>query len=218
MRTEMSTHETGARHESDAEGTPVDFWFDPLCPWAWMTSRWLLEAAQVRDLAPRFRVMSLGVLNEDKDIPEDYRAGLAKAMWSVRVCVAAAAKAGEEVLLPLYTALGNRIHLEGRPVDRDLVEEALAEVGLPRELADAMESDDYDEQVRASHQQAIDLVGDDVGTPVISVGGVAFFGPVVTPAPKGEAAGRLWDGVLLVAGTPGFYELKRSRVVGPQFD
>ncbi len=197
--------------------TPVDFWFDPLCPWAWMTSRWLLEAAEVRNLAPRFHVMSLAVLNEDKDIPQEYRDMLGNAWGPVRTCIAAAAKDGDEVLLPLYTALGNRIHLEGRPVDRALVEEALAEVGLPVDLADAMDTDDHDEALRASHQRALDLVGQEVGTPVISVDGVAFFGPVVTPTPRGEDAGRLWDGVVLVAGTPGFYELKRSRTKGPDF-
>jgi hypothetical protein len=197
--------------------TAVDFWFDPLCPWAWMSSRWLLEAARVRSLEPRFHVMSLAVLNEGRDVPEDYREAMARAWGPVRVCIAAAAKAGPEVLLPLYTALGNRIHLEGRPIDRALVEEALAEVQLPVELADAMESDEHDTELRASHQQAMDLVGEDVGTPVIAVDGVAFFGPVVTPAPKGEAAGRLWDGAVLVASTPGFYELKRSRTKGPDF-
>ncbi len=201
----------------DGAGTSVDFWFDPMCPWAWMTSRWLLEAAAVRDLRPRFHVMSLAVLNEHRDVPQAYREMLDGAWGPVRTCIAAAQKEGDEVLLPLYTALGNRIHLEGRPIDRGLVEEALAEVGLPVDLADAMDSDAYDGQLRASHQRAIELVGDDVGTPVISVDGVAFFGPVVTPAPKGEDAGRLWDGVLLVAGTPGFYELKRSRTKGPDF-
>ncbi len=180
-----------------------------------MTSRWLLEAARVRDLEPSFHVMSLAVLNEGRDVPDDYRQMLRRAWGPVRVCVAAAAKGGPEILLPLYTALGNRLHLEGRAPDRALVEEALAEVGLPPDLADSMDSDEHDHELRASHQRAMDLVGDDVGTPVIAVGGVAFFGPVVTPAPKGEAAGRLWDGVLLVAGTPGFYELKRSRTRGP---
>jgi hypothetical protein len=182
-----------------------------------MTSRWLLEAAKVRDLDPHFRVMSLAVLNEGRDLPEDYREGLKRAWGPVRVCIAAADKEGDDVLLPLYTALGNRIHLEGREIDRSLVEEALVEVGLPVEHADAMDSDEHDDALRASHQRAMDLVGDDVGTPVISVGDVAFFGPVVTPAPKGEEAGRLWDGVLLVAGIPGFYELKRSRTQGPDF-
>jgi protein-disulfide isomerase-like protein with CxxC motif len=199
------------------ERTPVDFWFDPLCPWAWMTSRWVLEAAKVRPIDPAFHVMSLAYLNQDRDIPEDYRKMLEPAWGPVRVCVAAAQAHGDQVLLPLYTALGNRIHLQGRDIDRTLVEEALAEVGLPASLADAMDSTEYDEDLKKSHHAGMDQVGMDVGTPVIAVGGVAFFGPVVTPAPKGEDAGRLWDGVLLVAGTPGFYELKRSREKGPDF-
>jgi protein-disulfide isomerase-like protein with CxxC motif len=201
----------------DLDRTPVDFWFDPMCPWAWLTSRWLLEVEKVRRIAPSFHVMSLAYLNQDKDISEEYRAFLEPAWGPVRVAVAAAHSEGEQVLLPLYTALGNRIHLEGRQVDRALVEEALAEVGLPVALADAMTSTEYDDDVKKSHHAGMDQVGTDVGTPVIGVEGVAFFGPVVTPAPKGEAAGRLWDGVLLVAGTPGFYELKRSRETGPDF-
>jgi protein-disulfide isomerase-like protein with CxxC motif len=199
------------------ERTPVDFWFDPLCPWAWMTSRWLLEAAKVRRLAPSFHVMSLAYLNEDKDVPEDYREMLKTAWGPVRVAIAAAQEEGDDVLLPLYTALGNRIHLEGRDVDRALIEEALAEVGLPVSLADAMEDSSYDDEIRKSHHRGMDQVGHEVGTPVISVEGVAFFGPVVTPAPKGEDAGKLWDGVVAVASTPGFYELKRSREKGPDF-
>ena len=200
-----------------ADRTPVDFWFDPLCPWAWITSRWLLEVAKVRRIAPSFHVMSLAYLNQDKDIPEDYRKLLEPAWGPVRVCIAAGQAEGDEVLLPLYTAMGNRIHLQGREISRELVEESLAEVGLPVSLADAMDSTDYDEDLRKSHHAGMDQVGEDVGTPVISVDGVAFFGPVGTPAPKGEDAGRLWDGVLLVAGTPGFYELKRSREKGPDF-
>jgi len=199
------------------ERTPVDFWFDPLCPWAWMSSRWLLEVEKVRAIAPSFHVMSLAYLNSDKDISEDYRTMLQPAWGPVRVAVAAAQAEGDRVLLPLYTALGNRIHLEGRDIDRGLIEEALAEVGLPTSLADAAESTEFDDDLKKSHHAGMDQVGMEVGTPVISVEGVAFFGPVVTPAPKGEAAGRLWDGVLLVAGTPGFYELKRTREKGPDF-
>jgi protein-disulfide isomerase-like protein with CxxC motif len=199
------------------ERTPVDFWFDPLCPWAWMTSRWLLEVSEVRRIAPSFHVMSLAYLNQDKNISDDYRQMLDPAWGPVRVAIAAAQAEGDDVLLPLYTALGNRIHLEGREIDRPLIEESLAEVGLSTSLADAMDSTEYDEDIVKSHHRGMDQVGEDVGTPVISVDGVAFFGPVVTPAPKGEDAGRLWDGVLLVAGTPGFYELKRSREEGPDF-
>lgn len=199
------------------ERTPVDFWFDPICPWAFMTSRWLLEVGQVRRITPTFHVMSLAYLNADKEVPDDYREMLSTAWGPVRVCIAAAQSEGDAVLLPLYTALGNRFHLEGMPRDRATVEEALAEVGLPTSLADAMESTEYDDDLMKSHHAGMDQVGMDVGTPVISVDGVAFFGPVVTPSPKGEVAGRLWDGVLLVAGTPGFYELKRTRDKGPDF-
>ncbi len=201
----------------DQDRTPVDFWFDPLCPWAWMSSRWLLEVAKVRPIAPSFHVMSLAYLNSEKDIPDDYRAMLGKAWGPVRVAIAAAQAEGDGVLLPLYTALGNRIHLEGREPDRALILEALAELGLPGSLADAADSTEYDEDLKKSHHAGMDQVGMEVGTPVISVEGIAFFGPVVTPAPRGEDAGRLWDGVLLVAGTPGFFELKRTRDEDPDF-
>ena len=200
-----------------ADRTPVDFWFDPICPWAWVTSRWLLEAETVRRITPSFHVMSLAYLNADKDITDDYREMLKAAWGPVRVCIAAAQAEGDHVLLPLYTALGRRFHIEGKPKDRATIKEALTEVGLPVELADAMESTEYDDDVKKSHHMGMDQVGMDVGTPVISVEGIAFFGPVVTPAPRGEAAGKLWDGVLLVAGTPGFFELKRTRDLDPDF-
>jgi len=183
-----------------------------------MTSRWLLEVERVRPIQPRFHVMSLSVINEDRELDEDYRQLMDQAWGPVRVCIAAAREYGEQVLAVLYTALGTRFHNRAEPNERGTVEAALRDVGLPVELADAADSDAYDTELRASTAAAMDLVGLEVGTPVISVAGVAFFGPVVTPAPKGEDAGRLWDGVLLVAGTDGFFELKRSRTRDPIFE
>ena len=204
---------------AEQERTVVDFWFDPLCPWAWITSRWVLEVEKVRPVEPRWHVMSLSVLNEKReDLPEGYREMLARGWGPVRVCIAAEAKFGADVLGPLYTALGTRFHNEQKPKDRATIEEALAEAGLPAELADAMDSTEYDEAVRASHAEGIDRVGYDVGTPVISVNGTSVFGPVLSPIPRGEAAARLWDGMLLIAGTDGFFELKRSRTRDPIFD
>ena len=199
--------------------TDIDFWFDPACPWAWMASRWVLEVEKVRPINARWHVMSLAVLNDGKELPAEYVAMMKQAWGPVRIAIAAAQAHGDGVLLPLYTALGTRIHPGGVKVwDRAFFEGVLSEVGLPLSLADAAESTQYDDALRASHHNGMDRVGYDVGTPVISVEGVSFFGPVVTPAPKGEAAGKLWDGVVLVAGTPGFYELKRSRDQGPSFD
>jgi 2-hydroxychromene-2-carboxylate isomerase len=210
----MTSHEPTAQ-----ENTHVDFWFDPICPWAWIASRWMLEVQQVRPVEVTWHVMSLSVLNDGKeDLPERYR-DLLQAGWGpVRVLIAAEQAHGPEVLLPLYTALGNRFHHEKAPKDRETITAALAEAGLPASLADAMDSTEYDEALRASHEEGINRVGYEVGTPVISVNGTAVFGPVMSPIPRGEAAARLWDGVLLLAGTDGFFELKRSRTRDPIFD
>jgi 2-hydroxychromene-2-carboxylate isomerase len=196
----------------------VQMWFDPICPWAWMTSRWLMEVELVRDVEVTWSVMSLSVLNEERDLSPDYRATMDSAWGPVRVIMAAARAHGPSMIKPLYDAMGTRIHPGGEKEYRKVIGPALQECGLPAELARFADSQEVDTDVRASHKLAIDLVGDDVGTPVICVAGVAFFGPVVSPAPRGEEAGRLWDGCLLVAGTPGFFELKRTRTQSPIFD
>jgi 2-hydroxychromene-2-carboxylate isomerase len=198
--------------------TPVDFWFDPLCPWAWITSRWIQEVEKVRQIEPRWHVMSLAVLNAGKDLPEEYRQFMTEAWGPVRVCIAAEEKYGSEALGRLYTELGIRFHHEKAPKTRETLEAALAAAGLDPSISAAAESEEYDEKLKASHQDGMDRVGYDVGTPVIAVEGIAFFGPVVSPIPRGEDAGKLWDGVRLVAGTDGFFELKRSRTRSPIFD
>ncbi|MEJ5945210.1 DsbA family protein [Pseudokineococcus basanitobsidens] len=203
---------------SDEGRQQAEFWFDPVCPWAWMTSRWMMEVERARPVDVTWKVMSLSVLNEGSDLPEEYRTMMDRAWTPVRVVTAAAVEHGSEHVKPLYDAIGTRVHPGGRTDYREVVAEALAEVGLPASLLEAADTDRYDEALRASHAEGIDRVGQDVGTPVVAVAGTAFFGPVVTPAPKGEAAGQLWDGVVAVASTPGFYELKRTRDSGPVFD
>ena len=196
----------------------VDLWVDPACPWAWVTSRWLLEAQKVRDIDVKFHVMSLAVLNDGREMPEKYVDLMQKAWRPVRVLIAAEQRHGNEVVEKLYSAMGSQYHIKSEKDIDVLISESLKEAGLEADLADAQHSTDFDEALKKSHHHGMDPVGMDVGTPVIQFGDVAIFGPVVTPAPKGEAAGKLFDGVSLVAGTPGFYELKRTRTVGPSFE
>ncbi len=200
------------------ENTVVDFWFDPICPWAWIASRWIHEVTEVRPVTPRWHVMSLSVLNSDKEgLDERYQELLATGWGPVRICIAAEQQFGPEVLGKLYTAFGTKFHLEKAPRERATYEAALKEAGLPESLADAAESTEYDEALRASHKDGMDRVGYEVGTPVISVKGTSVFGPVVSTIPRGEAAAKLWDGVLAIAETDGFFELKRSRTRDPIF-
>ena len=204
------------------DATVVDLWFDPVCPYSWTTSRWLCEVEQRRTLDVRYHVMSLYLLNEHRtDVSAAYRHDVESSRGPSRVATAAVARFGEQVLDGFYTAFGelvfDRWRRPGNAEYHAAIRSALATVGLPRDLEDAMETDEYDQALRLSHDAGVSPVGGDVGTPVTHIDGVAFFGPVLNAIPRGEDAVRVFDGALLLAGYPQFFELKRTRVRPPVF-
>ncbi len=198
--------------------TKAEFWFDPVCPWAFITSRWILEVAKVREIEITWNIFSLPHLNKDREMPEKYKAIFANSWSCARIIKSVEKDFGKEKTLPLYSAISTRIHVLKEAVSKDLLSDSLKEVGLDSKYLAEMENSDWDKQIIESHERGIKLVGDDVGTPIIAINGIGFFGPVISPAPKGEEAGKLWDGVVLSASYPGFFEIKRSRTVGPIFD
>lgn len=196
----------------------ADVWFDPMCPWCWITSRWLLEARKERAIDLHFHIMSLSVLNEGKDIPPEFVDLIQQGWKPVRVVAAAAAAEGDQILEPLYTALGTRIHNQDNKNLDEVIVESLAELGLSGSLAGAAVSSEFDDLIRTSHHEGIDPVGTDAGTPIVHVNGTALFGPVLSRIPRGEAAGELWDAVAMLAADRHFFDIRRSRDEDPQFD
>jgi hypothetical protein len=203
----------------ELERTVVDVYVDPACPYAWNTSRWLREVEALRPIDLRWHVMSLSVLNDGPDVPAEWQDFLVRGWRPVRVLVAAQRDHGDEVVAPLYEAMGSRIHPGGRAADTDaVIAEAIAEVGLRAELAEAAYDESLDDLVKAAHAEAMAAYGDDMGTPLIAVDGVGFFGPVVARVPRGEDAATAWDSVRSLIKIPGFYEFKRKRDESPVFD
>ena len=199
------------------EPVPVTFWFDPSCPFTWMTSRWMLEVAEQRPLDITWRVMSSAIANEGNEVPAEFVPFVAAAWKGARVAVAVGEDHDSDTLGRFYTALGQRSHVGGQLIDEELILKALAEVGLPSELAAAADDPAYDGAVRASHAESQAAAGDTFGSPVVAIEGRAFFGPVVTPIPRGVDALRLFDGLRNLSAVPQFAELKRARNGPPDF-
>lgn len=202
--------------------TVVDFWFDPVCPYSWTASRWLREVEQRRPLRVRYHVMSLYLLNEHRaDISAAYRSTVDASRGPARVATAAVTRFSEQVLEGFYTAFGELVFDYWRRPSateyHEAIRAALARVGLPGDLEDAMESDEYDAAMRLSHEAGIALVGGEVGTPITQIDGAGVYGPVLNAIPQGDDAIRVFDGARLLAGYPQFFELKRTRVRPPIF-
>lgn len=203
------------------ETTVVDFWFDPVCPYSWIGSRWLLEVEQYRPVAIRWHILSLYLLNAHRTDDPAYVDYLLEVTGPARVASAAAVQFGDGVLRDLYTAFGVRIFDQWRHASgdecREAMRAALAETGLPSILLDRFDEPGIDDDLRRSHRAGLEPVGKEAGTPTIHIGGTAIYGPVLNAIPRGEAAVRVFDGALLLTGVPDFFELKRTRTAKPVY-
>lgn len=203
--------------------TPVKFWFDASCPFAWATSRWIKEVEKVRDITVEFEPMSLSVLNDGRDLDPEYME-MMEANWGPARVFAKVKTEQPEKVDELYTAMGTLIHAKGNGGKKgdggydEIIAQALEQVGLPADFAEVAHTEEYDEKLREYHHNGISSVGDEVGTPVIKLGDTAFFGPVITRVPTGEEAGELFDASVRLAQFPYFFELKRSRTEMPQVE
>ena len=181
------------------------------CPYTWRSSRWLTTVEEAGEAEVTWRLMSLSVLNEGREIPEQYAGVMRQGVRVLRALHAAGESGGNAGLAALYTAVGTRMHDQDVFFSDDVVAACVAETGLPESVAEALDDPARDAAVRSSHDHAQQLVGDDAGSPVLALAGRGFFGPVVVPVPEGEEALDLFRGVRLLAGVPTFSELKTSR-------
>ncbi|OEX92094.1 DsbA family protein [Corynebacterium sp. Marseille-P4321] len=206
---------------TEANREKVTFYFDVSCPFCWQTSRWMKEVEKVRDIEVEWVPMSLAVLNDGRDLPDDY-AAMMEANWGPARVFAKVKEQEPEKVDELYTVMGEMVHPGGEGGKKgygaydDIIAKALDKVGLPAAFAEVANTSDEDDLLRGFHAQAMEAVGDEVGTPVVKLGETAFFGPVITRVPEGEDAGKLFDHAVGLAQFDYFFELKRSRTEDPQ--
>jgi hypothetical protein len=204
-----------------ADVPTVDFWFDPVCPYSWIGSRWIPEVERQRPVRLRWHVMSLYLLNRGRNPDVSYVAYLEQVHGTARVATAVAVRHGSEALRDVYTAYGTQIFDHWRYAEADecraAMGAALREVTLPAGLVDAFDTPAYDDALARSHAAAIAPVGDEAGTPTIHLGDTAFYGPILNSIPRGEDALRVFDGARMLCGFDDFYELKRTRERPPVY-
>ena len=199
----------------------VDFYWDPVCPWCWITSRWMVDVGQQKQIQVNWKLFSLKLINKDREVPEDYKILHGIGLKALRVAAAVRREFGNDGVGQIYTVMGARYHHDEGDIDEpSALTEILRTCGLPARLSAAAEDEALDKDIQADMDQAIAKAGTDVGVPQIVLDGgkgPGFFGPVMSPAPTGEDAVKFWDAIIAAGRNPGFFELKRTREVGPVF-
>lgn len=199
----------------------VEFYWDPVCPWCWITSRWMIDVGSQKQIQVNWKLFSLKKINAGRDIAKDFKILHEMGLRALRVAAAVRKEYGNEGIAKLYTVMGTRYHHDKEDIDEpEVLDKILQTCGFAKQLADAVNKNAWDKMIAADMDQAIAKVGRDVGVPLIVLDGgkgPGFFGPVFSPAPSGQAAVELWDAIIVAGRTPGFFELKRTREIGPQF-